>query len=153
MWSDFDSLWTSLVLTYLFQAFLKGAYSWLPITQILANPNQSWFPLDFLHTGTVILPSITQTSCNSKKFLFPFRPFLHNFTLDESNNVLSEWQAKKQKQCTEVQNTEFISQQPCQFFAFSLSPKFKLSVHHCTLIKLCCLIPFSEYLRISLVAP
>ena len=94
MWSDFDSLWTSLV-TYLFQPFLKGAYSWLLITQILANPNESWFPLDFLHTGTVILPEVTQTSCNWKKFLFPFRSFLHNCTLYNSNHVLSTWQAKK----------------------------------------------------------
>ena len=33
-------------------------YSRLPITRTLANSNQTLFPLDFLHTFTVILPSI-----------------------------------------------------------------------------------------------
>ena len=39
-------------------------YIWLPITRTLANSNQNWFPLDFHHTFTVILPSITPTLNN-----------------------------------------------------------------------------------------
>ena len=40
-------------------------YSWLPITRTLANSNQNRFPLDFRHTFTVILPSVTRTLDNS----------------------------------------------------------------------------------------
>ena len=49
-------------------------YSWLPITQTLANSNQ---PLDFRHTFTAILPSVTRTLDNSNlpltrsSFCFP----------------------------------------------------------------------------------
>ena len=57
---------------------------------------------DFLHTFTVILPSITRTLHNlnlpltRNKFCFPSAEHgLHNFTLDNSNPVLSAWQAKK----------------------------------------------------------
>ena len=39
-----------------------GKYSRLPVTRILANSNQNRFPLDFLHTFTVILPSITRSN-------------------------------------------------------------------------------------------
>ena len=39
-------------------------YSWLLIPQTLANSNQSRFPLDFHHTFTVILPSVTRTLNN-----------------------------------------------------------------------------------------
>ena len=40
-------------------------YSWLPITWTLANLNRSRFPLDFLHTFTVILLSVTGNLDNS----------------------------------------------------------------------------------------
>ena len=40
-------------------------YSRLPITRTLANSNQNRFLLDFRHTFTVILPSITRTLDNS----------------------------------------------------------------------------------------
>ena len=59
-------------------------YSRLPITRTLANSNQNRFPLDFRHTFTVILPSVTRTN-----FCFPSGHFLYNFTLDNSNHVLS----------------------------------------------------------------
>ena len=49
-------------------------YSWLPITRTLANSNQNRFPLDFHHTFTVILPSVTQTLDNSNLMLTQ-----HNF--------------------------------------------------------------------------
>ena len=79
--------------------------------------------------------------------MFPLRSFQYNFTLDNSNNALSAWQVGKKKQCTEVQNIEFISKQSCQFFVFPffLSLQFKFGVHYCILIKLCCLIPCSKY--------
>ena len=40
-----------------------------------ANSNQNRFPLDFRHTFTVILPSVTRTPGNSNQFSFPFRSF------------------------------------------------------------------------------
>ena len=40
-------------------------YSRLPITRTFANSNQNRFPLDFRHTFTVILPSVTRTLDNS----------------------------------------------------------------------------------------
>ena len=54
----------------------KNNYSRLPITRTLANSNQNRFPLDFRHTFTVILPSVTRTAANSNQFFsFPFRSF------------------------------------------------------------------------------
>ena len=70
-------------------------YSWLPITQTLANSNQNRIPLDFRHKFTVILPLVTRTLnnskplANSKSFMFPLRSLIYNFTLDSSNHVLS----------------------------------------------------------------
>ena len=78
-------------------------YSQLPITQTLANLNQNRFPVDFVHTFTVILPLVTQTLDNSNlpltrsNFHFPSGHFLYNFTLDNSNHVC---------------HIEFISKQP-----------------------------------------
>ena len=40
-------------------------YSRLPVTRTLANSDQNRFPLDFRHTFTVILPSITRILDNS----------------------------------------------------------------------------------------
>ena len=58
------------------------------------NSNQNRFPLDFLHSFTVILPSVTRNFDNSNlpltRFLFPLRSFLCNFTLDNSNHVFSD---------------------------------------------------------------
>ena len=52
----------------------------------------------------------------------------------------------EQKTCTEVRNIEFISKQLCQFFVFTfLSLQLKISVHHCILIKFCCLIAFPPH--------
>lgn len=60
----------------------------------------------------------------------------------------------RKKQCTEVWNIEFISQQQSQFvvFTFWSSLPFKFGVHPCTLIRLCCIIPFSKDQSISLAA-
>ena len=43
---------------------LSSHESWLLISQTLVNSNQNRFPLDSLHTFTVILPSLTQTLKN-----------------------------------------------------------------------------------------
>ena len=40
-------------------------YGGLPMTRTLANSDQNRFPLDFQHTFTIILPSVTQTLDNS----------------------------------------------------------------------------------------
>ena len=61
-------------------------YSWLPITRThyvsklepRANSNQSWFLLDFLHTFTSILPSVTQTLHNSNLLLTRSNFCLHS---------------------------------------------------------------------------
>ena len=65
-------------------------YSRFPVTRTLANSNLALtrtkhrFPLDFRHTFPVILPSVTRTN-----FRFPSGHFVSNFTLDNSNHVLS----------------------------------------------------------------
>ena len=47
-----------------------------PLKLVLCNNlNQNWFPLDFHHTFTVILPLITQTIDNSKQCSFPLSSF------------------------------------------------------------------------------
>ena len=58
--------------------FFDYCSSWLPITRrTLANSNQNRFPLDFCHTFTLILPSLTRTLDNSNlpltrsNFCFP----------------------------------------------------------------------------------
>ena len=101
-------------------------YSRLPITRTLANSNQNRFPLDFRHTFTVILPSVTRTLDNSNlpltrtNFRFPSGHFPYNFTLDNSNHV-SQYVTSQNKQCTVDQNIEFILKQPsinCLFVCF-----------------------------------
>ena len=80
-------------------------YSRLPITQNLAL-------VDFFHTFTVILPSVTRTFDNSNLSIarsnFHFRSghFLHNFTLDNSNHVCEDVISQKI-----VQSIEFIFKQ------------------------------------------
>ena len=67
-----------------------------------ANSNQSSFPMHFLHTFTVILPSVIQTFDNSSialawsNFYFPSYHFYTIF-LDNSNHVLSAWQVGKKR--------------------------------------------------------
>ena len=74
--------------------------------------------------------------------LRPFSSFLYNFTLDNSNHVVSSWQVGKES-CTEVRNIEFISRQPSKFFVFTFcSLQFKFSVHSCIL---CYLIVFPSH--------
>ena len=73
--SHFAYLFRASKNTFLFALICK--YSSLPITRTPANSNQSRFPLDFLHTFTVILPSVTRTLDNSNlppirsNFCFP----------------------------------------------------------------------------------
>ena len=131
---------------------LKKLSSFVTVIQLTPdNSNQSRFPLDFLyllHTFTVILPSVTRILDNSnlpltRSNFFPFRPFLYSFTLDNSKHAISSWQVRKKKPCTEVQDIEFISKQPRQFFVFTfLSLQFKFSVHSCIL---CCLVAFPPH--------
>ena len=110
-----------------------------------ANSNQSRFPLDFLVTFTVILPSVTRMLNNSNllltwsKFCFPSD---HFYTILPSITwtMLKAHDKSGKKPCTEVRNIEFISKQPSQFFVFTiLSLQFKFSVHPCIF---CCLIAF-----------
>ena len=61
-----------------------------------AYSNQNQFALDFHHTITVILPSVTRTLDNSNflltrsNFHFPRGHFQYNFTLDNSNHVCQD---------------------------------------------------------------
>ena len=77
-----------------------------------ANSNQNWFPLDLLHTFTVILPSITWTLDNSNlpltrsEFQFPSGYFPYNLTLDNSNFVCQRIMRQNI-----LHNTEFILNQ------------------------------------------
>ena len=83
----------------------------LPITRTVANSNQNQFPLDFRHTFTVILPSVTRTLDNSNlpltrsNFHFPSGHFLYNFTLNNSNHVC-RYVTSRNKQCTVVENVK-----------------------------------------------
>ena len=89
---------------------------------------------------------------DSKQMLFSFRPFLNNFTLDNSNHVFSAWQVQKTSELLAVRNIEFISKQLCILCLF-LSVQFKYIFQRCILIKLCCLIIFfKRILWISLLA-
>ena len=130
------------------------SYSWLPIIRTLANSNlcansnQSRFPLDFLLTFTVILPSLTRTLDNSNlpltrsNFCFPSD---HFYTILPSITwtMLKAHDKSGKKPCTGVRNIEFISKQPSQFFVFTiLSLQFKFSVHPCIL---CSLIAFPPH--------
>ena len=113
-------------------------YSRLPITRTLPNSNQNRFSLDFLHSFTIILPSVIQTLDNSNLpptlmwFLFPFISFLHKFNLDNSNHDLSSRQVEKK--CTAVRNIEIIL---TTMYTFSLPFcfQFKYSVQNCVFIK------------------
>ena len=60
--------------------------------------------------------------------MFPFRSFVHNSSLDNSNHVLRAWKVeKKKKQCIKVRNIEKTKQEKksqnknssCQFFVFT----------------------------------
>ena len=53
----------------------------------------------------------------TRSIFFPFRSFLHNFTLD--NSMLKAREKSGEKPCTEVRNIEYISKQPSQFFVFT----------------------------------
>ena len=64
--------------------------------------------------------------------MFPFRQFLYNFTPRYLEPCFKSVTGQKKKQCTEVQNIEFINKQQCQFFVVTfISPQFKFSVHPC----------------------
>ena len=58
-----------IIISIVLTQTLIQIYSWLPITRTLTNSNQNRFPLDFRHTFTVILPSVTWTLDNSKLLL------------------------------------------------------------------------------------
>ena len=75
--------------------------------------------------------------------MFLLISFLYNFTLDNSNHVISGWHLSRKKPCTDVRNIELISKQPSQVFVFTfLSLQFKFRVHSCLL---CCLIAFPSH--------
>ena len=72
-------------ISFLLLVIKQFSYSRIPITRTLANSNQNRFPLDFCHTITVILPSVTRTldnsnSANSNQFSFSSGHFLYYTT-------------------------------------------------------------------------
>ena len=95
----------------------KFKYSRLPITRTVVNSNQNRFPLDFFHTYTVILPSVTRALDNSN---LPLTRSYFRFPSDDLYiilpSILSAWQVdqKRKKVCTAVRNIEFdILKQLC----------------------------------------
>ena len=67
----------------------------------VANSKQNRFALDFFHTFTVILPSVTRSNfCFPSDHLYIILP---SITRTMFKGVTSR---KKQQQCTEVQNIE-----------------------------------------------
>ena len=113
-------------------------YSWLPITWTVTNSNQRRFPLDFLHTFTVLLPSVTRTLHN---YLFPFIPFY--MILPSIIRTMFLQRDKSEKKTVLTVSTVRLS-----FLLLQLT----FSFHPCTLLKLFCLIPFSKNQSISLAA-
>ena len=95
------------------------------LLELRANLNQSRFPQAFLHTFTVILPSITRST-----FLFSFRSFLYNFILENSNHVFSAREVGENKRCTksEILNL-FQNNRVDSLSLLLLSLQLKLSVH------------------------
>ena len=59
---------------------------------LLIKPKSISPSVDFRHTFTVILPSVTQTLDNLNLLLthFPSDHFLYNFTLDNSNHAYQD---------------------------------------------------------------
>ena len=101
----------------------KFKHSRLPITRTLVNSNRTRFPLNFFHTYTVILPSVTRALDNSNLpltrsfFFLPFKWPLHNFTLDLKRLTSL---SKKGKSCalqSEILNLIFYNN--CVFFVFT----------------------------------
>ena len=95
----------------------KFKYSRLPITRTLANSNQNRFPLDFFHTYTVILTSVTWVLDNSNLpltrscFCFPSDDLY--IILPSITGTMSS-RSKKEKSVYQVRNIEFnISKQLC----------------------------------------
>ena len=91
-------------------------YSRFPITRTLANSNQNRFPLDFLHTFTVILPSVTRTLDNSNlpltrsNFCFPSDHFYINLpSITRTMFCLSAYKVGKKNSvlASETLNFEF----------------------------------------------
>ena len=96
-------VWTT---TYSEKVSRKNALSensWLPITGTLAKLEQSWFPLDFLVTFTVILPLVLNSSPRygsnlplTRGNFFPFRSFPYTILSSITrNHVISAWQVRK----------------------------------------------------------
>ena len=115
----------------------------------LDNWNQNRFPLDFFHTFTVILPSVTRSN-----FCFPSDQ-LYIILPSITPTMFKGVTTQKKKQCTEVQNIEKTNQEKkskkrilrvnSSFLLFCHSVRFKCSVHLSILIKLWYLIPFLKY--------
>ena len=95
----------------------KFKYSRLAITRTLANSNQNRFPVDFFHTYTVILTSVTWVLDNSN---LPLTRSYFCFPSDDLYIILPsitgtmQVDQKRKKVCTTVRNIEFnISKHLC----------------------------------------
>ena len=86
----------------------------------------SYSILSFFLAIAVILPSVSRTlDLNSKYYLFHFRSFLYNFTLELEPYFK---RVKSRKKYTAVRNIDFISKRPCICLFFKVSAQFKYSV-------------------------
>ena len=104
---------------FFFHSSTSCIYSWLPITRTLANSNQSRFPLDFLLTFTVILPSVTWTSRWLEVIFFPSAHFYTILPSIIRTMLIGAWKVGKKTVHWSPKPIEFISKQPSQFFVFT----------------------------------
>ena len=126
---------------FFFHSSTSCIYSWLPITRTLANSNQSRFPLDFLLTFTVILPSVTWTSRWLEVIFFPSAHFYTILPSIIRTMLIGAWKVgKKTVHWSPKHWIYFKTTKPilCLYF---LSLQFKYSVHPI----FCCLIAFPPH--------
>ena len=116
-------------------------YSRFPITRTLANSNQNRFPLDFLHTFPVILPSVIRTLNNSNlpltrsNFCFPSDHLYINLT---SKTRTIFWALiKSGKKKVYWRPKHWILNFPLMLYAYSLLVEANVVCHKSNVEELC----------------
>ena len=118
--------------------------------ELHGNLKQNQFPLDFLHTFTVILPSVTWTLDNSNLpltwsnlFCFSSNPFYTVNLILQLHNSIHVLSWKNTVNCSLKHWISFKT--TVLFLYFFVSPIHIQYLALYWLIKLCCLISFSKY--------
>jgi len=135
---------------------LYTCISWLPITRTLINSN-----LDFLHTFTAILPTVTWTHDNSNFLLTlsnSFSPSDHFFILLFSQQLepcFKRVTGQKRSMNCGRKHWIYFQKEPCILCLYFFVSPVQVMCPPCIVLiyKLCCLIkgiiPFSKYQYIS----